>query len=45
MTLGHHSDIVADQFHQQKKKKKKLSKKYNNIDPSLKLCLTWERKK
>ena len=22
MTLGHHSDIVADQFHQKKKKKK-----------------------
>ena len=39
VTLGHHSDIVADQFHQ-KKKKKKLSKKYNHIDPSLKLCLT-----
>ena len=44
MTLGHHSDIVADQF-KKKKKKKKLSKKYNHIDPSLKLCLTWERKK
>ena len=42
VTLGHHSEIVVDQFHQ---KKKKLNKKYNHIDPSLKLCLTWERKK
>ena len=37
MTLGHHSEIVADQLHQKKKKKKKIKQEVQSYRSFLKI--------